>query len=220
LRKRYAMSSKSPAKLKADLIRRAREIGFDDCRISVAEPPRHTPEFRDWLHSGSAADMDWIERGAEKRCDPQKVLPGARSVVVLAMNYWEGEATAPNEHGGRIARYAWGNDYHDVVKDKLEELDRFLTAAGGRQKHYVDTGPVLERDFAAEAGIGWYGKSTMLLNAELGTWFFLAEIFTTLELPPDSPHREVLEQTALNCPVHKSLPPEIHRPTKFFWEGR
>ena len=181
------MSSKSPAKLKADLLRRAHEIGFDDCRIAAAEPPRHTAEFRDWLHSGLAGDMDWIERGAEKRCDPQKVLPGARSVVVLAMNYWQGAAPAPNEHGGRIARYAWGDDYHDVVEDKLEELDRFLTATGGRQKYYVDTGPVLERDFAAEAGIGWHGKSTMLLNAELGTWFFLAEIFTTLELPPDPP---------------------------------
>ncbi len=86
---------------------------------------------------------------------------------------------------GRIARYAWGADYHGVVEAKLRELDAFLAAAGGRQKFYVDTGPVLERDFAAEAGIGWHGKSTMLLNRELGTWFFLAEIFTTLELPPD-----------------------------------
>src|SRR5450432_2575018 len=181
------MDSNSPAKLKADLIRRAREIGFDDCRIANANPPRHAAEFRAWLKSGSAADMSWIERGAAKRGDPQKVLPGARSVVVLAMSYWQGEAAAPNEHSGRIARYAWGDDYHQVIEEKLRDLNNFLTTAGGRQKYYVDTGPVLERDFAAEAGIGWHGKSTMLLNRQLGTWFFLAEIFTTLELPVDPP---------------------------------
>jgi len=135
--------------------------------------------------------MDWIARGAEKRCDPQKVLTGARSVVTLAMNYWQGDrdrglqTAAPTR--GRIARYAWGDDYHDVLEKKLRALDGFLTAAGGRQKFYVDTGPVLERDFAAEAGIGWHGKSTMLLSRQFGTWFFLAEIFTTLELPSDPP---------------------------------
>ena len=181
------MDYKSAAKLKADLIRRARDIGFDDCRIAIASPPRHSAEFRAWLKAGSAGEMSWIERGAEKRTDPQQVLPGARSVVVLAMSYWQGEAPAPNEYKTRIARYAWGEDYHGVIETKLRQLDNFLTAAGGRQKCYVDTGPVLERDFAAEAGVGWHGKSTMLLNRELGTWFFLAEIFSTLELPPDPP---------------------------------
>ena len=185
------MSLRSPTEVKADLLRRAAEIGFDDCRIARADDPRHAGEFREWLEAGSAADMDWIARGAEKRCDPQKVLTGARSVVILAMNYWQGDGdrelqtAAPTR--GRIARYAWGDDYHDVLEKKLRALDGFLTAAGGRQKFYVDTGPVLERDFAAEAGIGWHGKSTMLLNRQFGTWFFLAEIFTTLELPPDPP---------------------------------
>jgi epoxyqueuosine reductase len=181
------MDCKSSAKLKADLIRRAREVGLDGCRIAIANPPRHAAEFRAWLESGSAADMSWIERGAEKRGDPRKVLPGARSVVVLAMNYWQGETARLNDGAGRIARYAWGDDYHEVIEPKLRQLDDFLTAAGGRQKYYVDTGPVLERDFAAEAGLGWHGKSTMLLNRQLGTWFFLAEIFTTLDLPPDPP---------------------------------
>jgi epoxyqueuosine reductase len=181
------MSLRCPTEIKAGLRRFAAEIGFDDCRIAQAGEPRYASEFREWLKVGSAADMDWIARGAEKRCDPQKVLPGARSVVALAINYWQGEATAPNEGTGRIARYAWGDDYHDIVEKKLRELDGFLTAAGGRQKFYVDTGPVMERDFAAAAGIGWYGKSTMLLNRQFGTWFFLAEIFTTLELPPDPP---------------------------------
>ena len=132
--------------------------------------------------------MEWLGRGAEKRGDPQRVLEGARSVIVLAMNYWPGDSLGPNEPGrGRIARYAWGKDYHEVLAPKLQALDRFLQLEGGKQRFYTDTGPVLERDFAAEAGIGWHGKSTMLLNRELGTWFFLAEVLTTLELPPDAP---------------------------------
>jgi epoxyqueuosine reductase len=133
--------------------------------------------------------MDWMARGEEKRCDPQQVLPGARSVIVVSLNYWQGERTTPARPGatGKIARYAWGEDYHDVILPKLERLAEFLCAQGGRQKLYVDTGPILERDHAAEAGIGWHGKSTMLIDSKLGTWFFLAEILTTLELPPDEP---------------------------------
>jgi len=180
---------RSPNETKAELLRRAAAIGFDSCRIAPAAAPRHREQFHAWLESGFAAEMDWIGRGAEKRSDPQKVLPSARSVIVLALNYWQGEEEkeAGGRENGRIARYAWGDDYHELMEKKLRELDSFLTAAGGQQKFYVDTGPVLERDFAAEAGIGWHGQSTMLLNRQLGTWFFLAEIFTTLELPFDPP---------------------------------
>ncbi|HEX4667830.1 MAG TPA: tRNA epoxyqueuosine(34) reductase QueG [Chthoniobacterales bacterium] len=180
----------SPAETKAELQRRAAGAGFDDCRIAGAACPAHAEEFRAWVEAGADGEMDWIARGKEKRCDPQKVLPGVRSVVVLAMNYWQGDGDRRSQTAattGRIARYAWGEDYHDLIEPKLRELEAFLASLGGRQKAYVDTGPVLERDFAAEAGIGWHGKSTMLLNRRLGTWFFLAEIFTTLELPPDPP---------------------------------
>ena len=130
--------------------------------------------------------MDWLTRGEEKRCDPQQVLPGARSVIVVALNYWQGQRPL-DAAGGKIARYAWGDDYHDIMLPKLEELSAFLADHGGVQKCYVDTGPILERDYAAEAGIGWHGKSTMLVDPKLGTWFFLAEILTTLDLPPDAP---------------------------------
>jgi epoxyqueuosine reductase len=179
---------RSANEIKAGLLRRAFEIGFDDCRIAKAASPAHAKELRRWLAEGRAGQMDWIARGAEKRCDPEKVLPDARSIVVLAMNYWQGERKDGGilADGGRIARYAWGDDYHDVIEGRLRHLSEFLEAAGGRQRCYVDTGPVLERDFAAEAGIGWHGKSTMLLNRSLGTWFFLAEILTTIELPPDA----------------------------------
>jgi len=189
----------SGAELKAQLGAVARELGFDACRIARCAPPLHADQFRNWLSEGAAGEMAYMERGEEKRCDPQKILPGARSVIVLALNYWQGATTA-REHAadtaastpaiGRIARYAWGDDYHDVISAKLERLDCFLRKFGGTQKRYVDTGPVLERDHAAAAGIGWHGKSTMLIDTSLGTWFFLAEILTTLELPTDAPVRD------------------------------
>lgn len=185
--------------IKRELIERARELGFESCRIAICAAPRHAGDFRNWLAAGAAGEMEWLARGEEKRCDPQQVLPGARSVIVLAMNYWQGEPTEgrasaravaalrPLPHPGRIARYAWGYDYHEVVLPKLQQLDAFLKDHGGSQKCYVDTGPLLERDHAAEAGVGWHGKSTMLLDRKLGTWFFLGEILTTLALPPDDP---------------------------------
>ncbi|HEY1583705.1 MAG TPA: tRNA epoxyqueuosine(34) reductase QueG [Chthoniobacterales bacterium] len=178
----------SSAEIKVELVRRARALGFDDCRIARAERPRHAAEFRDWLEAGAAGEMEWLARGAEKRCQPEEVLTEAQSVIVLTLNYWQSDRNeGRRKQGGRIARYAWGDDYHDVMEPKLRELAAFLSSLGGTQKIYVDTGPVLERDFAAEAGIGWHGKSTMLLNRELGTWFFLGEILSTLELPPDPP---------------------------------
>ena len=180
----------APLEIKGELARRALAAGFDDCRIARAGSPAHAEEFRAWLEQGAAGEMDWIARAAEKRCDPELVLPGARSVVVLAMSYWQGRSQKDEGRSGargRIAQYALGDDYHDVMLGKMRELDGFLGSLGGRQKVYVDTGPVLERDFAAEAGIGWHGKSTMLLNRTLGTWFFLGEILTTLELPADPP---------------------------------
>ncbi len=177
--------------IKGALVHRARALGFDACRVARCDSPSHAAEFRQWLAQNSAGEMSWMERGADKRCDPQQVLPGAKSVIVLALNYWQGASTPSDRRRqtGRIARYAWGDDYHDLIERKLIQLNRFLEEHGGRQKCYVDTGPVLERDFAAAAGIGWHGKSTMLVDQQLGTWFFLAEILTTLELPPDEPQR-------------------------------
>ncbi len=171
--------------LKSQIAARALDLGFDSCRVARATPAPHGAEFSEWLRDGAAGEMDWLARGEEKRGDLQKVLPGARSVIVVALNYWQGEGGP--EGGGRIARYAWGDDYHEVMLAGLRQLDEFLQTRGGVQKCYVDTGPILERDYAAEAGVGWHGKSTMLLDRKLGTWFFLGEILTTLELAPDAP---------------------------------
>lgn len=173
--------------MKSELVAFAEELGFDLCRIAPASAPPHAAEFRAWLDDGRAGEMSWLERNKERRTDPAAVLPGVRSVIVLAMNYWqEAPAETPPTHG-RIARYAWGNDYHDVIEKKLDAIDAWLSARGGRQRQYVDTGPVLERDFAALAGVGWHGKSTMLIHPRLGTWFFLAEVLTTLDLAADAP---------------------------------
>ncbi len=177
---------------KPSLVARARELGFALCRVAGCRPPPHGEAFVRWLDAGMAGEMSpWLERSKAKRTDPQAVLPGARSVVVLAMNYWQGPRTAAQSRAdaGRIARYAWGDDYHDIIESKLRAMDEFLQGHGGQQRYYVDTGPVLERDFAAEAGAGWQGKSTMLLHLDLGTWYFLAELLTTLELEPDEPVR-------------------------------
>src|SRR5437016_3751379 len=180
------MTQISRGELKARLISYAQQIGFDSCRIAACNAPKHATEFREWLRAGAHGEMNYMERGEEKRCDPQKVLPGARSIVVLALNYFQGQQVQASEDAkGKIARYAWGDDYHQVVETKLDKIDTFLRDFGGQQKCYVDTGPMLERDHAARAGIGWHGKSTMLLNRQFGTWFFLAEILTTLEFAPD-----------------------------------
>ena len=196
----------SSEELKKRLVSFARGIGFDACRIAACTAPMHATEFREWLRDGTHGEMHYMQRGEEKRCDPQKILPGARSVVVVALNYFQGGQRRRSQTAatGHIARYAWGDDYHDVISVKLDKIDRFLRDLGGQQKYYVDTGPILERDHAAQAGIGWHGKSTMLIDERLGTWFFLAEILTTLDLLPDPPqsHRcGKCERCITACPT-------------------
>jgi epoxyqueuosine reductase len=179
------------ADLKTELIARAKALGFGACQIAPCGVPPHAEAFGRWLDEGKAGEMAWLERNKARRTDPAQVLPGARSVIVLGMNYFQGEQPpAPEGPRGKFARYAWGDDYHDLVEVRLAELDRWLASQGGEQKCYVDTGPILERDFAALAGIGWHGKSTMLISRQFGAWFFLAEILTTLDLNPDEPARD------------------------------
>lgn len=174
--------------LKTALVARAKELGFAECRIAPAAPAAHRDAFFQWVDEGAHGDMAWMARDPERRSDPRLVLEGARSVVVLAMNYFQG-GERPNT-GYRIARYAWNDDYHDMMLKRVKLLGALLEEHGGAQRCYVDTGPVLERDFASEAGLGWNGKSTMQIHRGLGTWFFLAEILTTLDLPPDEPERD------------------------------
>lgn len=164
---------------------RALELGFDRVAIGPAGPPEHGPAFTRWLAAGYGATMSYLARRAGERLDPTRVLPGARSVVCVALNYYQGES-ASHASWTPVARYAWGRDYHSVMTPRLAELAAYLAEAGGaRSKGYVDTGPVLERDLAARAGLGWIGKNTMLLHPDLGSWFFIGVLLTTATLDVD-----------------------------------
>jgi epoxyqueuosine reductase len=164
----------------------ALELGFDLVTAGPATPPEHGPALRHWLEAGHAGTMGYLARRVEERLDPARVLPGARSVLCVALNYFQGE---PADASWRpVARYAWGRDYHDVIGPRLERLAGHLAeTAGAHSRGYVDTGPVLERDLAARAGLGWIGKNTMLLHPQLGSWFFIGVLLTTAELAHDQP---------------------------------
>ena len=163
---------------------RALELGFELVAVGPADRPEHGPAFEAWFHAGYAGTMEYLARGREKRLDPRKVLPDARSVIAVVLNYYQGEI-ADQESWAPVSRYAWGRDYHDVMTPRLESLLAFLKEAGGAEvegRVYVDTGPVLERELAARAGLGWVGKNTMLLHPTLGSWFFIGVILTNADL--------------------------------------
>jgi epoxyqueuosine reductase len=168
---------------------RAQELGFDLCRVTGAAPPSSSARFGAWLAAGYHGEMAYLERNAPRRQDPELVLPGVRSVVCLAVSY-HGPPPAAMPGAGVVARYARFADYHEVVTGRVNALAAFLDEQGGagtRSRGYVDTGPVLERDLAQRAGLGFIGKHTNLISRSLGNWFFLAEVLTTLELDPDPP---------------------------------
>ncbi len=169
---------------------RARELGFDDCRVTTAAPPDHAEKLRRWIDSGQHGEMAWLARNQQKRADPQQVLANARSIITLAAAY-SADRSDPHEPA-MIARYARFADYHDVLAARLKTLTGFVNELGGteaRSLWYVDTGPLLERDLAQRAGIGFIGKHTNLISRSLGNWIFLSEIITTLALEPDEAER-------------------------------
>jgi len=184
-----------------DAIRqRARELGFDDCRFTTAAPPASAPHFQRWLAAGRHGGMTYLVRGARQRGDPQLVLPGASSIIALAVSYHHAARQIQPDPGpathdprlGIVARYARFNDYHDVLGERLRQFAQFVNRLGGegtRSVGYVDTGPVLERDFAQRAGLGFIGKHTNLISRRLGNWLFLSELITTLEFEPDPPEK-------------------------------
>lgn len=182
-----------------DLLRsRLVELGFDEVRFArvPTEPLRCREPQREigaWLQSGMQADMHWMERSLDKRRDPRLVVPGARSIILLGVSYRR-DAGAPASGHPVWARYALHDDYHDTMKPGLVAAGRLLEELYGvgstDYRYYVDTGPVIERGWAAEAGVGFVGKNAMLISREHGNWLFLAAIATTLELVPDEPLRK------------------------------
>jgi epoxyqueuosine reductase len=156
----------------------AKELGFDAFGVAPVEVDVRADYFKKWIADGMHGDMAWLARNPDRRTDARRVLPEARSLVVVGLNYYQPHPPA----GYRIAKYALGADYHDVILARLQELCVVMKSLGGEQKPYVDTGPVLEKPVAAAAGLGWQGKSTILIHRGAGTWLFLGVILTTLEL--------------------------------------
>lgn len=181
-----------PLALTLALKEEARREGFDLVGVCRADRPQRFDLFKEWLDAGYAGEMSYLPNRAEAYEHPHHVLDGARSLVMLAMNYRTAEP-APTQPGhGRVSRYAWGTtDYHDVIHERLKRLREFLLRREPQAKvrGVVDTAPLLERDFGQLAGLGWTGKNTLLLNRELGSWFFLAALLTDLELTADEPHQ-------------------------------
>jgi epoxyqueuosine reductase len=173
--------------VKSQVQNKAAELGFDDCRVTTAQPPDHSKHFERWLAAEYHGQMGYLARNAHKRIDPAKVLAGARSIVTLAASYQlTGQQTGP------VARYARFSDYHYVLSERLKALSEFITQVAGegaRSLWYVDTGPFLERDLAQRSGLGFIGKHTNLISRRLGNWIFLAEIITTVDLEPDAPEQ-------------------------------
>jgi epoxyqueuosine reductase len=167
----------------------ARTLGFDLVGIAPATPADGFERLQQWLARGYAGEMNYMERHAEARRDPRSILPAVRSVVMVGLNYFPGKEKA--QAGlGRIARYARGEDYHDVLRRKLRLLADWIEreAPGVRGRAVVDTAPLLERDFARRAGLGWFGKNTMLINKRLGSYFFLGALLLDIQLEADAPH--------------------------------
>jgi epoxyqueuosine reductase len=182
--------------LEARIKERARELGFDPVGITTLGPARTHDAFVRWLDAGYAGEMAYMRRGADKRSDSRLPFGGARSAVVVALNY------GGKQPAGTIARYARGNDYHDVMTARLDTLHEWVGREVGRDvagKAYVDTGPILERELAQRAGLGWFGKNTMLISPRHGSFFFLGALFLDLNLAADDPFEADRCGTCTRC---------------------
>jgi epoxyqueuosine reductase len=168
----------------------SRRLGFSLCGICPAVAPTGMGYFREWLDRGFAGEMHYLPDRAAAYEHPRRVLEGVRSLVVLAMDYVTAEPAPAAPGQGHVSRYAWGDDYHDLIHDRLRSLADWLARQrpGAVVRGVVDTAPLLEREFAQLAGLGWIGKNTMLINKLRGSWFFLAVLLTDLELDYDTPH--------------------------------
>lgn len=181
-------ASDSPAERRRLIESEALELGFDACGFCAPDPPAETALFRSWLERAFHGRMEWMRRSEEKRLDPRRVLPDVRSLILLALRYGPQVPDRPSALDGEVSCYAWGDDYHNVAGSMAGDLaaqirDRF----DARALEYVDTGPILERLWAARAGVGWIGKNSLVLNRDHGSYFFLAVILTDLEIAPDEP---------------------------------
>lgn len=185
---------------------KARDLGFELCGIAPADILAENGEvLREWVASGMNAGMGYLSRDIEKRIDPGSLLPGAKSVIVTGLNYY----TEKKQGGGDIpviSRYAYGRDYHEVIMDKLNLIVEYIGELNNNveSRAFVDSAPVLEKAWASKAGLGWQGKHSILVNSEIGSFFFLGVILTSLELEYDQPSEDHCGSCRLcidTCPV-------------------
>ncbi len=169
--------------LRENLRAEALSLGFDVFGVAPIDADVQADYFKKWIADGMHGEMEWMGKDTERRTEVTRVLPEARSIIVVGLNYYQPQ---PNPNY-QIAKYALGQDYHNIITKKLRKLCTVMRSLGGAQKPYVDTGPVLEKPLAVAAGLGWQGKSTIVLQPEFGTWLFLGIIITTLELESSSP---------------------------------
>ncbi|MSQ94719.1 MAG: tRNA epoxyqueuosine(34) reductase QueG [Gemmataceae bacterium] len=178
--------------LQSRIKQQARTLGFELAGIAPAAEPDGFAHLQDWLAQGFAGEMDYMQRHAEARGHPESILPNVKSVVMVGINY-KSQGSGVRGQGarisGRVSNYAGGLDYHDVLRDKLKALLNWIQeqVPGTRGRAVIDTAPLLERDFARRAGLGWFGKNTMLLHKKLGSYFFLGALLLDLALPADEP---------------------------------
>jgi len=168
----------------------ALRLGFDACGISRAGPLNSESErLQDWLDKGLHGTMRWMENHFSKRTDPCDLVPGARSVVSVLQNYYQPVTLSDLPEIGKISRYALGDDYHEVMKEKLRELMEWLKneVPGANGRVFVDSAPVMDKAWAARAGLGWQGKHSNLINSSIGSWFFIGEMIVDTDLEADSP---------------------------------
>ncbi len=196
----------------------ARELGFDACGIAPATDHAELRFFREWLDRGYAGEMAYLHRTADRRADVRHVVPSTRTVIMTATVYntdrpYSTECADPDR--AHIARYAWGDDYHDVIGARLESLVTFMREASPEPfdaRAYVDTGPVQERVYAQHAGIGWIGKNTCVINPALGSWVFLGAIICSLPLASDAPSLDQCGTCTLcieACPTRAIVAPGV-----------
>jgi len=202
----------------AEVKARAAELGFDLCGIAPAGPFKELAFFQTWLDRGYAGEMQYLARSADRRADVRAVMPSARSVICLGTVYNTDRpySTEVADRGAAlIARYAWGDDYHDVIQQRLDALAGWLRERGGpgvEVRGYVDTGPIQERVYAQYAGLGWIGRNTCVINPDLGSWLFLSEIVCSLALEPDAPALDQCGTCRLcldSCPTGAIVEPYV-----------
>jgi epoxyqueuosine reductase len=205
-----------PMALSTHIKTAARQLGFDLVGLTSAAPLAHGGRLRAWVAQGFAGEMGYMSRDVDRRVDPSRVLPEARSVIVVGKNYYTAPATAEGTRGrGWISRYAWGLDYHDVLAHQLKALVTDIRAVEGadvQARWYVDTGPILERELAWRAGLGWPGNNTNLINRSTGSWLLLGAILLDRELVYDAPataHCGTCTRCLIACPTGALVAPGV-----------